>query len=436
MKSLTKIFTCLILVVAVSTISSCSKTALEQPEVLIATSDDHPKLQFNGRELGGRKVYISNIDQLYMAINDPSNAGNTLVLAPATYVLSPNYPKAGRLELQHNMSMIGKPGDVNAVVIDVSGLPASSYIIPPTQLRTAPIRMGNGYNAIEWITFTNNPTNILRSMIQTDIVAKQNVSDPAPLAQVRIAHTIIKNSSIGLSIVNRDPSANGRVLEAEVEYNEIFNNIQPQFGSGVQIQNSQSVTGALITVNLKGNYFHDNRQGLNMFNSSSKGYNRIVARSISDRLEKNGIGLVLTAGLNSIESTAQIIGNTVDFGANATSIRYNGNGSPAPLSNYIAGGVFISGGNVGRLAPSSGAPGTVISNSVDAVFKGCRIENNFSNADINVFGAYSSLTSPLPAGINNSSVLVLLGVSKQATVNAVASFPFEPAGTNTVTVQP
>ena len=439
MNFLTKLLACLIIVVGLNTITSCRKTALDQPEVLVATSDKQPQFQHSGRAHEGRRVYINNVDQLYMAINDPSNVGSMLVLAPGTYLLKPNYPKAGRLELQHNMSLIGKSGNVHAVVIDVSGLPAASYVIPPTptypsQLRTGPIRIGNGYNAVEWITFTNNPANILRSMIQTDIVAKQNVSDPAPLAQVRVAHTIIKNSSIGLNILNRDPSANGRVLEAEVEYNEIFNNTQPQFGSGVQIQNSQSVTGALITVNLKGNHFHGNRQGLNMFNSSSKGYNKIIARSISDRLEKNGLGLVLTAGLNSIEGTSQIVGNTVDFEANATSIRYNG-GSPAPLSNYIAGGIFISGGNVGRLASSTGAPGTVISNSVEAIFKGCRIEDNLGNADINVFGAYSSLSSPLPAGINNSSVLVLLGVSKQAIVNAVASFPVEPAGTNTVTVQ-
>jgi hypothetical protein len=391
----------------------------------------------NGQE--AKRVYISNIDQLYSSINDSSNKGSTMVLAPGTYQLNPNHPNGGRLEMQHNMSLVGQAGNAGAVIIDVTGLPAASYVIPPTttyptQLRTGPIRIGNGYNVIEWITFTNDPTNIIRSMIQTDIVAKQNASDVAPLAKVRIAHTIIKNSSIGLNILNRDGASDGRVLEAEVEDNEILENTQPQFGSGVQIQNSQGVTGALIKVILKGNYIHGNRQGLNLFNSSSKGNNRIIARSSSDRLEDNGLGLILTSGLNSVEGSANVTSNSIDFEADAMSIR-NNTGLPVPLSNYIAGGIFIAGGNVGKLAPSTGVPGTLISNTVKAVFKDCQIENNTGSSQINVFGAYSSLPSLVPAGSNNSAILTLTGVSKKATVNAVASFPVETAGTNTVSVQ-
>jgi len=414
---------CLIVIVFLSSISACKKTDLGQPEA--------------------KRVFISNMVQLYSGINDPSNEGSTLVLAPGTYRLNPEFPNAGRLELQHNMSLIGQPGNASAVVIDVSGLPATSYVVPPTptnpsELRTGPIRIGNGNNAIEWITFTNDPSNILRSMIQTDIVAKQNASDPALLAQVRIAHTIIKNSSIGLNIINRDAASDGRVLEAEVENNEILENTLPLFGSGVQIQNSQGVSGALIKVKLKGNYIHGNMQGLNLFNSSAGGNNRIIARSISDRLEDNGLGLLLTSGLN-VGGAARVTGNSINFEAEGTSIRNNGS-LPAPLNNnsalnnYIAGGVFINGGNVGKLGNSRGVPGTVISNTVVAVLKDCRIEDNLGTSQINVFGAYSSL-SPVPAGSNNSAVLTLIGVSKKATVNAVASFPVEPAGTNTVTVK-
>jgi len=426
-----------ILIVLLSSISACKKTDFSQPsEVIVASAPDQSR-DNNTRE--AKRVYVSNIVQLYISINDPSNAGSTLVLAPGTYRLNPNHPKAGRLELQHNMSLIGQRGNASAVVIDVSDLPATSYVVAPTptypsQLRTGPIRIGNGYNAIEWITFTNNPSNIIRTMIITDIVAKQNASDPAPLAQVRIAHTIIKNSSIGLNIQIRDAASNGRVVEAEVENNEILENTQPQFGSGVQIQNSFGVSGALIKVNLKGNYIHGNRQGLNLFNSSAAGNNRIIARSISDRLEDNGLGLVLTSGLNTVGGAALVTGNSIDFEANATSIRNNG-GLPAPLNNYIAGGVFIAGGNVGKLAPSTGVPGTLFNNTVIAVFKGSRIEDNLGSSQINVFGAYSSLPSSVPAGSYNSAILNLIGLSRQATVNAVASFPVEPAGTNTVSVQ-
>ena len=409
---------------SLSSISACKKTDLGQPKA--------------------KRVFISNMVQLYSGINDPSNEGSTLVLAPGTYRLNPEFPNAGRLELQHNMSLIGQAGNASAVVIDVSGLPATSYVVPPTPtyplgLRTAPIRIGNGNNAIEWITFTNDPSNIIRAMIMTDIVAKQNASDPAPLAQVRIAHTIIKNSSIGLNIINRDGASDGRVLEAEVENNEILENTQPQFGSGVQIQNSQGVIGALIKVNLKGNYIHGNLQGLNVFNSSTRGNNRIIGRSNSDRLEENGVGLSLTAGLT-VGIGGKVTGNLTNFEAEGTSIRNNGR-LTAPLNinfalhNFIAGGVFISGGLVGKLGNSTSVPGSVGSNTVEAVLKDSRIEDNLGTSQINIFGAYSILSSLIPAGSYNNAVLTLIGISKKATVNAVTSFPFEPAVTNTVSVK-
>jgi len=415
---------CLIVIVCLFSISSCKKTDLAQPEA--------------------KKVFISNMIQLYAGINDPLNEGSTLVLAPGTYRLNPDFPNAGRIELKHNMSLIGQEGNASAVIIDVSGLPSASYVVPPTptfpmELRTGPIRIGNGYNALEWITFTNDRSNILRSMIQTDIVAKQNASDPAPLAQVRIANTIIKNSSIGLNIINRDGASDGRVLEAEIENNEILDNTLFPFGSGVQVQNSQGVSGGLIKVNLKGNYIHGNLQGLNVFNSSSGGNNRIIGRSKSDRLEDNGVGLILTAGLN-VGSPEKVTGNLINFEAEGTSIRNNGR-LTAPLNinfalhNYIAGGVFINGGIVGKLGNSAGVPGTVGSNTVEAVLKDSRIEDNLGTSQINIFGAYSILSSPLPAGTHNNAVLTLIGISKKATVNAVTSFPVEPVGTNTVTVK-
>ncbi|MDQ3279505.1 MAG: hypothetical protein M3Q06_14355 [Bacteroidota bacterium] len=145
------------------------------------------------------------------------------------------------------------------------------------------------------------------------------------------------------------------------------------------------------------------------------------------------MGLDLSAGLNTVGGASIVSGNSIYFEAEATSIR-NNRGTPAPLNNFIAGGVFIAGANVGSLAGSTGNPGTVNSNKVEAVFKGCRIEGNIGSNQINVFGAYSSLPSPLPAGANNSVVLTLLGVSKRATVNAVPSYPVEPAKTNTVAV--
>jgi hypothetical protein len=54
--------------------------------------------------------------------------------------------------------------------------------------------------------------------VQTDIVA-------TPIAEIRIAHTIMKGASIGLSVGNFGEMANGRMVEAKIEDNEILNNI-------------------------------------------------------------------------------------------------------------------------------------------------------------------------------------------------------------------
>ncbi len=176
-----------------------------------------------------------------------------------------------------------------------------------------------------------------------------------------------------------------------------------------------------------------------MFNASSGGNNRIIARSISDRLEGNALGLLLTSGLNVAGGAERVTGNSINFDADGTSIRNNG-GLPVPLNNsfalnnYIAGGVFINGGNVGRIGNSRGAPGTVVSNTVETVLKDCRIENNLGTSQINIFGAYSNLF-PVAAGSYNNALLTLIGISKNASVNAVTSFPVETSGTNTVTVK-
>jgi hypothetical protein len=247
---------------------------------------------------------------------------------------------------------------------------------------------------------------------------------------VRIAHTIIKGSSIGINIINRDAVSNGRILEADIENNEILENNIPQFGSGVQVQNSQALTGALIKITLRRNYIHHNKNGLNILNSSGDN-NHIIARSIGDRLEENGVGLALSAGLNTVGGAAKE--NSIQFEAEGTTIR-NNNGVPVPIPNLLPGGVFIAGGNVGSQSGSTGAPETVTNNKVEAIFKGCRIEDNLGANQINAFGAYSNLPSPLPAGYRNNVVITLLGSSKAATVKDIPSFPAEPAGTNTITV--
>lgn len=78
-----------------------------------------------------------------------------------------------------------------------------------------------------------------------------------------------------------------------------------------------------------------------------------------------------------------------------------------------------------------GLPGTVNNNKLDVSFYGCVIEGN---AQILAYGAHSTYPLPTPAGITNATNIYLHGISANATISATASFPAEPAGTNTVNV--
>src|SRR6185503_4552594 len=76
--------------------SSCRKeiTFNEQQQELASVAN-------NGKT--ENKIYVSNLNQLYAAVNNPANTGSIVVLAPGTYVLNASYPNAGRLELLENM---------------------------------------------------------------------------------------------------------------------------------------------------------------------------------------------------------------------------------------------------------------------------------------------------------------------------------------------
>ena len=97
-----------------------------------------------------KKIRVSTVEELYGAVNDPANAGSVIVISPGTYVLTPNYPNGGRLELQTDMGLQGQPGQPGLVVIDQSSLPSSSYA-GPTAI-TGGIRVGRGTNTLEWLT--------------------------------------------------------------------------------------------------------------------------------------------------------------------------------------------------------------------------------------------------------------------------------------------
>lgn len=368
------------------------------------------------------KIKVRNISELYEAVNNMENKGSTIILAPGVYVLNAGYPKAGRLELLHNMSLVGLPGNPDAVVIDASQLPLSSFMIAPANSRTGAVRMGDGSNSMEWITFQNDPAHTIRSLIQTDIVTSS-------VATIKIAHCIIKGSSIGLSILNRDPVADGRVLEADISDNEIFENTIQQFGSGIQIQNTL-VNDAVLKVRLSRNHVYGNKAGMMIFNSASQRC-LLEVESYNDVIENNGIGLVLVGSLI-LNANNPALQNSLLYKAYASSIK-NNNGSPAPPFSFPAGGIFAPSG----LAMTQfGPPGTAHGNQLNIHFFGSDINENTGASQINAYGAYSfysfaPFNNQAIVGTENKTNVFLFVRSTDATVNTVNSVPFEPAGTNT-----
>lgn len=417
-----QVFPLIWLVVLASLIQvSCKKETSSGVQKVEHSAFNHP----NSVARESKKVNVSNVDDLYAAINDPANVGSEIVLAPGTYLLNPNYPKAGRLELLHDMSLTGQPGNPEQVIIDATNLPNSSLFPPPTPgipstNRTGVIRMGNGKNALEWLTIQNNPSHNIRSLVQTDIVA-------TTVTQIRIAHTIIKGSSIGVSIINGFAIASGRTIEAELEDNEIMDNTIPAFTAGVQIQNSNGANDASIFVTLRRNYIHGNGAGIIAFNGSTQ-RSIVAVKSYSDKIESNGIGVISNGGFLTNNGTAS--NNLVEIDVYSTTIK-NNIGIPSPPNLYTACGVWVAGA---ESFPPFGLPGGAHNNKLNISFHGCIIEHNGGPSAIIAYGGHSFHPFSTPVGTYNTANIYLHGVSANATVSATPSDPVEPAGTNTINV--
>ncbi len=98
--------------------------------------------------------------------------------------------------------------------------------------------------------------------------------------------------------------------------------------------------------------------------------------------------------------------------------------------NTVPGGVIARGAS----NPSTIQPGTINNNKLEISFWACPIDKNVDAYSINAYGAYSTYPSATPAGSNNIVTIHFNGLSKEATVNVIACFPTEPAGTNTVNI--
>jgi hypothetical protein len=353
------------------------------------------------------EIPVSTIDELYTAVNNPGNAGKRIVVAPGVYLLDGTRSHGGRIELQRDMTLTGRSGHQDEVIIDGSSLSAAA--LTDGTLTTGAVRMGRGNNTVEWLTVRNVVNG--PSAITTDLVLPG-------VTTVTIAHVIASGSAHGFDIRNTGASAAGRSLEVVLTDNELANNTIGT-GQGIRIANLSGANGARIHATLSGNYAHGNIAGCLAANQGTVS-STVEIESKGDRFDDNGNGVVLLGGFSMATAVAR--GNLTRFSAQTSQFNHNtgplGAAFPARFGVGVYGGVstsaMVASDNVARLELHS-----------------VKIGDN-GGPDVAAWGAISS--TPQPAGTGNRAVVVLEGSSKKASVASTNSAPVEAAGTNQVTI--
>jgi hypothetical protein len=365
-------------------------------------------------DIVGTPLHVASVEQLYAAVNDVANAGVAIVMEPGTYILSATNaggaarPNAGRLELQPDMSLYGVTGDRSAVVIDARTLPTSSFNV--SFGRTAPLRIGRGSNAVEWLTVLGPPT--AAAGIATEITG-------TPTTRVRVAHVFSSGASRGVDVRNVGASMIGRQIEAEVIDNEFVGPAEViGMSEGIRVANFVGADNGVIVATMSGNRAHGFQIGCIVANNRSSNAS-ITVRSSGDRFYDNALGCSIAGGLS--QTTGVANGNHTAFEAHGTQFVDN----TADLG-FRPGGLDVVGGL------STTQPNVTSNNVVSVSLWGSKSEGNLGE-DFEAFGAWmGSLTGV--AGTGNHVTIQLHGVSKQIDVSAMASLPLDPGNTNVVTI--
>ncbi|MDQ6786440.1 MAG: FG-GAP-like repeat-containing protein [Acidobacteriota bacterium] len=375
-----------------------------------AFSSDSTKFSF----VSLASVNVTNIEELYAAVNNSANAGNQIVIAPGVYLLSVNdpngaaRPNAGRLELQENMSLRGVVGERGAVIIDAINLPLSSFNSATPIPLTGAIRMGRGTNSIEWLTARNAVNG--NTNIGTELASAAT--------NIRVAHIASSNSARGLDVRNFGAAQAGRVINAEIVDNDFYNNRIGAQGEGFRIASQQGANGGIIFASLSGNRSYNNYTGLLVENNRSNNAVETVFSS-GDRFFENGDGAVVGGGLSANSTVAN--GNTVSFTASGD-VFENNNG----FNNFDFGGLVVPGGE------NTSIPNGTSNNTVNVELRNCRFANNQLH-DIASFGARSAPASVGTPGTNNRVRIRLFGTIVPV-LETADSVPDNPALMNSVTV--
>lgn len=338
-------------------------------------------------------IQISNVEELYSAVNNPANVGATLVLSPGTYVLSVTdsssalRPKGGRIELQPDMSLIGVEGDRSLVVINAINLPKSSF---PTGANgpNAAIRMGLGHNALEWLTVRDTVNG------QANIDTGLQPLDPGT-AYVLVAHIASTGSVRGLNLINYGPQTSGQTIEADIIDSYFFENTLG-ISEGIRIGNFAESEGT-VNVRMNGNLSWGQQTG-RIIETSGVTNSTINILSSGNRFYGNGTGTIIFGGVTGgLSPTAESDGNTINFEAHGDQFIDNTGNSATDH-----GGLLIRG-----LENVSTATGGT-NNTVNIALWGCRMLGN-TETDLYAVGAHSTVASTAPLDQNNQVIIEIHG---------------------------
>jgi hypothetical protein len=327
-------------------------------------------------------IAVPDVEELYGAVNNPANAGATLLLSAGTYMLSVNAPggvprpNGGRIELQPNMSLRGVEGDRSAVIINAFDLPASSF--PTGGGPNAAVRMGLGYNSIEWLTVRD-----ARSA-QANIDTGLQSLDPGT-AVVRIAHIASTGSVRGLNVLNFGPQTSDQTILAEIVDSHFFDNVR-NLSEGVRIGNFAGAHNSTVNAVMTGNLSWGQKQGRLIVNNRAVDSTVNVVSS-GNRFYDNGAGTIIVGGLSSDNTRAD--GNSIIFEAHGDQFVDNDR-----FVEFDQGGLVVLGNeNVSEIGGGS-------NNVVHVSLWGPRMAGN-GTADLTAVGA--RWTSPAAAGLSENN---------------------------------
>jgi len=386
-------------------------------------------------------VNVSDVEGLYAAVNNPSNAGAIVVLASGTYTLTAKdannqpRPNGGRLILQSGMALVGQNryvdfdgdgiwdarDDNNDGIPDtdpVRGLifadPGSETIIDAINLSpiaNGAIRVGLD-NRVEKLTVRN--TNQLFAAI--DVMQVPAVGG----MRAEIRDCLLEDGQRGIRLAtprraNLDSSA---VLERNISRRHLG-----FFGFGIQILHLAPSPNSSWDVVVRNNLVYGNRVGLFVPGEGVQTNVQVRVLSMRNLYQQNTVGIFISAGRD---------------GGNGNNTHFTSVGDGI-FDNVDTSGVTGVRGGVAAMAGLNVTAGTPQSSNdaLDLQFLGTRWARNFEATRRQDLQVYGSLALVGVSGTNDSvSVLIRQATSDGApgAFKFIDSQPGDPTNTDTVTI--